>query len=98
MNLYVGNLSYDLTEDELRAAFEQFGTVSSCNLITDRETGRAKGFGFVQSKPAGSFSPVAVTPDALAAMMKDISPPILVPTNTARSTASSSSRANISCT
>ena len=48
MNLYVGNLSYDVSEDELRSTFEQFGTVSSCNLITDRDTGRAKGFGFVE--------------------------------------------------
>lgn len=48
MNLYVGNLSYDVSEDELRSTFEQFGSVSSCNLITDRETGRAKGFGFVE--------------------------------------------------
>ena len=48
MNLYVGNLSYDISEDELRSTFEQFGTVSSCKLITDRETGRTKGFGFVE--------------------------------------------------
>ena len=48
MNLYVGNLSYDVSEDELRIAFEEFGTVSSCNLITDRDTGRMKGFGFVE--------------------------------------------------
>ncbi len=48
MNLYVGNLPYNLSEDELRSAFEQFGTVSSCNLIVDRETGRTKGFGFIE--------------------------------------------------
>lgn len=48
MNLYVGNLSYDLSEDELRSAFEQFGSVSSCNIIIDRDTGRSKGFGFVE--------------------------------------------------
>ena len=48
MNLYVGNLSYDISEEELREAFEEFGTVSSCKLITDRETGRTKGFGFVE--------------------------------------------------
>ena len=48
MNLYVGNLSYDVSEDELRDAFAEFGTVSSCKLIIDRETGRTKGFGFVE--------------------------------------------------
>ena len=47
-NIYVGNLSYDLTEDELRDTFEQFGSVSSCKLIMDRDTGRPKGFGFVE--------------------------------------------------
>ena len=47
-NIYVGNLSYDLSEDELRDAFEQFGSVSSCKLIMDRDTGRPKGFGFVE--------------------------------------------------
>ena len=48
MNIYVGNLSYEISEDELRDTFSQFGTVSSCKLITDRETGRTKGFGFVE--------------------------------------------------
>jgi len=48
MNIYVGNLSYDLSSDELRATFEAFGEVTSCNIIMDRETGRTKGFGFVE--------------------------------------------------
>ena len=48
MNLYVGNLSFNVTEDELREAFAEFGEVSSCKLIEDRETGRSKGFGFVE--------------------------------------------------
>ena len=48
MNIYVGNLSYSLTESELRDAFAQFGDVSSVNILTDRETGRARGFGFVE--------------------------------------------------
>ena len=48
MNIYVGNLAYSVTEDELRAAFAQFGEVSSCNVITDRFTGQSKGFGFVE--------------------------------------------------
>ena len=48
MNLYVGNLSYDIDEKELTRSFEEFGSVVSCRLITDRETGRARGFGFVE--------------------------------------------------
>ncbi len=47
-NIYVGNLSYDSTEDAVRALFEQYGTVQSANLITDRDTGRPRGFGFVE--------------------------------------------------
>lgn len=48
MNIYVGNLNYGTTEDDLRALFEAHGTVTSVNLITDRETGRPRGFGFVE--------------------------------------------------
>ena len=48
MKIYVGNLSYQMTEDELKGEFEKFGTVESVILISDRETGRAKGFGFVE--------------------------------------------------
>ena len=48
MNIYVGNLSYDATEDDLRKAFEDFGSVDSVKIITDRYTGRSKGFGFVE--------------------------------------------------
>jgi RNA recognition motif-containing protein len=48
MNLYVGNLSYRLTEDELRQAFEEYGQVSSCTIIKDRATGESKGFGFLE--------------------------------------------------
>ena len=46
--LYVGNLPYSTTEGDLRETFEQFGTVESSKIITDRETGRSKGFGFVE--------------------------------------------------
>jgi len=46
--LYVGNLSYDTTEEELRTLFAQAGTVTSVNLIKDRGTGRSKGFGFIE--------------------------------------------------
>lgn len=48
MNLYVGNLAYTVTEADLRAAFEAFGTVDRANVITDRDSGRSKGFGFVE--------------------------------------------------
>ena len=46
-NLYVGNLSYSVDDDMLRALFEPFGKVDSARAITDRETGKSKGFGFV---------------------------------------------------
>ncbi|MDA0821758.1 MAG: RNA-binding protein [Proteobacteria bacterium] len=48
MNIYVGNLSYGMTEADLLAAFEDHGTVDSAKIIMDRETGRSKGFGFVE--------------------------------------------------
>ena len=48
MNIYVGNLSYSVTEDDLRALFTEFGDVSSAKLILDRDTGQSKGFGFVE--------------------------------------------------
>ena len=48
MNLYVGNLSYDLSESDLNRTFTQYGTVESVRLITDRDTGRPRGFGFVE--------------------------------------------------
>ena len=46
--LYVGNLSYDTTQESVRALFEQVGEVAEVNLITDRDSGRPKGFGFVE--------------------------------------------------
>lgn len=46
--LYVGNLPYSITEAEIRALFEQAGEITSVTVITDRETGRSKGFGFVE--------------------------------------------------
>src|SRR5712671_1188284 len=47
-NLFVGNLSFGATEDALRSLFEAYGTVDRVNVVTDRETGRARGFGFVE--------------------------------------------------
>lgn len=46
--IYVGNFPYSTTEDELRELFEQYGTIHSLDLIKDRETGRPRGFGFIE--------------------------------------------------
>ena len=46
--LYVGNLSYEATDHDLRGAFEKYGEVASANVIRDRESGRSRGFGFVE--------------------------------------------------
>lgn len=48
MNIYVGQLSYNVSEDELRDIFAEFGEIASVNLIKDRFTGRSKGFGFIE--------------------------------------------------
>ncbi|MFC1894520.1 RNA recognition motif domain-containing protein [Candidatus Dependentiae bacterium] len=48
MNIYVGNISHQLTEDELREAFEAFGTVEKASIIKDKFTGNSRGFGFVE--------------------------------------------------
>jgi len=48
MNMYVSNLGFHVSEHDLRKLFEQFGNVSSAKVITDRETGRSRGFGFVE--------------------------------------------------
>jgi RNA recognition motif-containing protein len=48
MNIYVGNMPYNSTEKELEDMFGEFGTVTSARIITDRETGKSKGFGFVE--------------------------------------------------
>jgi RNA recognition motif-containing protein len=52
--LYVGNLPYSATEDELRKIFERHGEVDSVSVITDRETGRPRGFGFVEMTEASA--------------------------------------------
>lgn len=48
MNIYVGNLSYEVTEEDLRTAFESFGKVESANIIQDKYSGKSKGFGFIE--------------------------------------------------
>ncbi|GIX05410.1 MAG: hypothetical protein KatS3mg114_1279 [Planctomycetaceae bacterium] len=47
-NLYVGNLPYQTTADDLREAFSKFGTVTRAQVVSDRDTGRSRGFGFVE--------------------------------------------------
>lgn len=47
-NIYVGNLSYNANEEDVRGAFEEFGSVDTVDIIKDRETGRSRGFAFVQ--------------------------------------------------
>jgi RNA recognition motif-containing protein len=47
-NIYVGNLSFRMSDDELRQAFEAFGEVQSAKIVMDRDTGRSRGFGFVE--------------------------------------------------
>lgn len=48
MNIYVGNLDYKMSEDDLRKTFQSYGNVESAKIIVDRETGRSRGFGFVK--------------------------------------------------
>ena len=54
MNIYVGNIAWDVSDDELEALFAQYGEVNSARIITDRESGRSKGFGFVEMATADS--------------------------------------------
>ena len=51
--LYVGNLGFDVSDNELRELFGSFGSVDSAQVITDRDTGRSKGFGFVEMSSSG---------------------------------------------
>ena len=57
-SIYVGNLPWSATEDQIRNLFSPYGTVDSVKLVTDRETGRARGFGFVEMDDAGAASAV----------------------------------------
>ncbi|MHC4148573.1 MAG: RNA recognition motif domain-containing protein [Planctomycetota bacterium] len=60
MNIYVGNLSRDVTEDDLRQAFEAFGQVESVNVVKDKISGESRGFGFVQM-PSMNEANAAIT-------------------------------------
>jgi len=53
MNIYVGNLSYEITEEDLQEAFAAFGQVESVRIIKDKYSGRSKGFGFVEMPAKG---------------------------------------------
>jgi cold-inducible RNA-binding protein len=59
MNIYVGNLAFSATEQDLRQLFEPYGAVDEIRVIMDRETGRSKGFGFVEM-PDGSAARAAI--------------------------------------
>ena len=59
MNIYIGNLSYGVTEDNLRSLFDEFGEIESAKVITDKFTGRSKGFGFVEM-PSNSEADQAI--------------------------------------
>lgn len=57
-NIYVGNLPWSSSEEDVRAAFEEFGEVISVKLINDRETGRPRGFGFVEMEDEGAVQAI----------------------------------------
>jgi RNA recognition motif-containing protein len=59
MNIYIGNLAFNITEENLRSMFEAFGEIESAKVITDRFTGRSKGFGFVEM-PSNSEADQAI--------------------------------------
>ncbi len=59
MNLYVGNLSWGVDDDSLRTFFESYGEVSDARVITDRETGRSRGFGFVEMPEEAARNAIA---------------------------------------
>lgn len=61
MKLFIGNISYNTTEETLRTFFEQFGAIVSAKIVTDRETGRSRGFGFVEFADATSANEAIAT-------------------------------------
>ncbi|KMY67965.1 RNA-binding protein [Desulfocarbo indianensis] len=60
-SIYVGNLPFTATESEIRGLFEQYGTVLSAKVITDRETGRSRGFGFVEMEDGEALEAIEAT-------------------------------------
>ena len=59
MNIFVGNLAFSATDHDLRQLFEPYGVVDTINVITDRDTGRSKGFGFIEM-PDGAAAKAAI--------------------------------------
>ena len=57
-SIYVGNLPWSATEEQVRSLFSAYGTVNSVNLVSDRETGRARGFGFVEMADADAAAAI----------------------------------------
>ena len=68
-NIYVGNLSWGTTEEILRETFEQYGEVLSARIITDRDTGRSRGFGFVEMEDEDEARAVRTMPGGEAKPM-----------------------------
>ena len=72
MNIYCGNLSYDITEDDLQQLFEEFGPVVRTNIIKDRDTGNPKGFGFVEMENQADGQKAIEDLDGTAVKGRDI--------------------------
>lgn len=72
MSIYVGNLSYEVTEDDLKAVFAEYGTVKRVQMPTDRETGRIRGFGFVEMNTDAEEQTAIDTLDGAEWMGRDL--------------------------
>ena len=72
MNIYCGNIAYTTTEDDLRDLFSQHGEVSAVRVITDRDTGRSKGFGFVEMVDDGQAKGAIEALDGRDFMGRDV--------------------------
>ena len=72
MNIYCGNIAYTTTEDDLRDLFSQHGEVSADRVITDRDTGRSKGFGFVEMVDDGEAKQAIEALDGKDFMGRDV--------------------------
>ena len=73
-NIYVGNLPFSATAEEIRNLFSAYGTVESVNLITDRETGRLRGFGFVEMASGASEAISALNQTELGGRRLTVNP------------------------
>lgn len=73
-NIYVGNLPFSANEDQIRELFSAYGTVESVNLITDRETGRLRGFGFVDMSSGGEDAITALNQHELDGRTLTVNP------------------------